>query len=205
MIRRRPRLRLSIALAGVAVLAIGSPYGHWVLIENRFRTITAGKVYQSGEFEQGALVDKVRQLGVRTVIDLRQEGPEVVDAERAALQGEGVQYTNLPSGQVPRDGTVDSFLEIMERQDTYPVLIHCEHGQGRSVLFAALYRIEFEGWSNERACRATRLLPGRGSFEPDTPKGTYLRAYEPRRRAVEGQAPEAYSHGAPVSTGADSR
>lgn len=183
---RRPALVRRVALLVVASLVfLGLTHAHWVMFDYRFTTITPERVFQSAEIPPPALVRKVREHGIRTVIDLRQGGGEPIEAERRALNEAGVRYVNLPSAQVPDDGTVDAFLGIMERSDTYPVLIHCEHGQGRSVLFAALYRIEFEGWTNESAVGGTRLVSGRGSFAPDEPKGRYLRAYQPRRAPPE--------------------
>ena len=83
---------------------------------------------------------------------------------------------------------MDAFLDLM-RTDPFPVLIHCHDGFGRSVLFSALYRIEFEGWSNEEARRATRLFPWWGSFKPGSAKGDYLRCYVPRHQPRRAEAP----------------
>lgn len=173
------------ALVGVALLALVCRYEYWVLVERRFQTITEGKVYKSGELPLDELIDRVGSRGIRTVIDLREEAPEVIDAERAALEKEGVKYVNLPSDQIPGPTTVEAFLELMQREETFPVLIHCEHGAGRSVLLSAIYRIEYEGWDSESARCATGFLPWRGSFKPDSPKGKYLRNYKPRSHRSE--------------------
>ncbi|MFN0006999.1 MAG: dual specificity protein phosphatase family protein [Planctomycetota bacterium] len=175
-------LRVVLALVVVALLALLGRYEYWVEVEHRFQTITEGRLYKSGEMPSEELVDRVGSLGIRTVIDLRDEVSEVIDAERDALEKAGVKYVNLPSKQVPEETTVDTYLTLMKRPENFPVLIHCEHGVGRSVLFAALYRIEFEGWGSERARCATTYFPWRGSFKPDSPKGEYLRNYKPRSR-----------------------
>ena len=169
-----------IALA----LGWGVSYGHWIVLEHRFETITEGAFYQSAQMPPESLVDVVKEHGIKTVIDLRYD-EDIEDAadfekERAALEKAGIRYVRLPAFQVPKDETVNAFLEIAKDAAERPILVHCEHGQGRSVLFAALYRIEFEGWDPERARRATRLFSWRGSFSPDAPKGTYLRDYESR-------------------------
>ena len=39
----------------------------------------------------------------------------------------------------------------MDDSSNYPVLIHCYHGVGRAQMFSALYRIEYEGWTNQEA------------------------------------------------------
>ena len=180
--KRRSRGYLLLALVGVTLLALAGRYGYWVLVEHRFQTITEGKVYKSSAMPPDELVRRVEALGIRTVIDLRNEAPESSAAERAAVEKAGLRYVNLPSEQVPDSATVDAYLALMKRPEIFPVLIHCEHGVGRSVLFAALYRIEFEGWDSERARCATTYFPWRGSFRPGSDKGDYVRNYKPRSR-----------------------
>lgn len=161
----------------------------WVLGADQFRTIAEGSVYQSGVLAPDDLREKVRQFGIRTVIDLREPWDEV-KGEREALSAQGVQHIHLPTGQIPEDGTVSRFLDLMSNPATYPVLIHCEHGTGRSVLFSAIYRIEFQGWEREQARLATRpalrwLVPG-ASFAVGAPKGDYLLTYALRRHPAAG-------------------
>ena len=75
----------------------------------------------------------------------------------------------------------------MADPDVYPVLIHCHHGVSRSVLFSALYRIEYEGWDNERARLATRFITDGSSFDTDKRKGRFLQDYVPQHKpAVQG-------------------
>ena len=178
--RRRRQLFILLAFVGVVLLGIAGRYAYWDIVEHRFTTIAEGKVYQSGTLPPGGLVDKIREYGIRTVIDLRREPPEVIDPERVALEQAGARYVNLPSDQVPEEATVDAFLDILG-PTAFPILIHCEHGYGRSVLFAAIYRIEFESWDNEQARCGTRLFSSWGSFKPGSPKGEYLRSYRHRR------------------------
>ena len=169
----------------------GATHGHWIVLEHRFETITEGAFYQSAEMPPEALVDVAREHGIKTVIDLRHDGDiedtSEFEKERAALEKEGIRYVRIPANQVPTNDTVDAFLEIARDTAERPILVHCEHGQGRSVLFAALYRIEFEGWDPERARRATRLFSWRGSFSPGAPKGIYLRNYESRLSSGTGE------------------
>ena len=177
---RRRQLLIVLAVAGVLLLGVAARYAYWDVVEHRFTTIAEGRVYQSGTLPPDGLVDKIREYGIRTVIDLRREPPEVIGAEQSALEGTGARYVNLPTDQVPEESDVDAFLNVLD-PTAFPVLIHCEHGYGRSVLFSAIYRIEFEGWENEQARCGTRLCSWWGSFKPGSPKGEYLRSYRPRR------------------------
>ena len=173
---------LSIAVLLFAAVCGGTVYGYWTVFYHRFSTVTEGQVYRSGAMPPEQLVNIVRQHGIRAVIDLRRDSDEVegVNEERSVLARLGVRHFNLPSQQVPTDETVDRFLNVMEHQEYRPVLIHCEHGEGRAVLFAAIYRMEFEGWTNERVRRASRFLSFRGSFSPESKKGIFISNYVPR-------------------------
>jgi protein tyrosine/serine phosphatase len=39
----------------------------------------------------------------------------------------------------------------MDRAENYPVLIHCKAGLHRTGVLVALYRMEYDGWSAQRA------------------------------------------------------
>jgi protein-tyrosine phosphatase len=80
-----------------------------------------------------------RQLGVRFV----QLAPDLVSRH--------------DKGQRPL--AIDQFLAVMDREDSYPVLLHCKAGLHRTGVLAAVYRMEYQGWS---AGDAYRELKGHG-------------------------------------------
>lgn len=178
--------RIGFMLAGaflIAVLIAAAGYSYWSVFNHRFLAVTDGKVYRSGAMPIEALENKVRKYGIRTVIDLRTHRDEV-DAEHRAMQQLGVRHFSLPAEQAPAVATVKSFLRIMKKREHYPMLIHCKDGEGRAVLFSAIYRIEFENWSNERAQRASRLILYKSSFSLDRSKGIFLHNYVPLLKSV---------------------
>ena len=77
---------------------------------------------------------------------------------------------------------MDAFLEIMSDEENLPVLIHCEHGVGRTGLHAAIYRMEFQGWSKRCARLEAMLLAGFDSFQKDTDKARFIESYTPQSR-----------------------
>jgi len=173
--------RLMIGVLALGLLGAGVGY-YQKRSHYRFTTVTEGEVYQSGAMPKEALRDKVIQYGIRAVIDLRRPRNNV-DEEHAVLTQLGVKHFNLPSQQIPKDEVVKKFLEIMDHPEYRPVLIHCEHGIGRAVLFTAIYRMEYEGWSNEQARRAAYLQSTFGSsFKPNEEKAKFIHEYVPRWR-----------------------
>jgi uncharacterized protein (TIGR01244 family) len=175
--------RVLVVLIGLfvpALLAGGARYGYWVVFEHRFAAVTPEVLYRSAEMPPDELLRTAQTYGIRTVVDLRRDS-EKTRAESQALDRAGLRYVHLPSGQVPTPETLDAFLALMADPANLPVLVHCKHGEGRSVLLSAVYRIEYEGWPNDRARRATRILPSRSSFALDRRKGRFLIEYRPRR------------------------
>jgi predicted protein tyrosine phosphatase len=174
----------------VGGLGAGSLYETHV--RHRLGTVTAGRVYKSGVMPREQLQSVARRLGLRSVIDLRTsvQGMDstnttelaAIQAEGATLAAVGVKHIHLPTPQVPSEETVDKFLAAVADPANLPTLIHCYHGIGRTELFVAIYRIEFEHWSKERARAATRLLLAGSSFSDSAEKGQYLIHYQPRHR-----------------------
>lgn len=174
-------LTLLLLLAGIA-----GYLGTWAAT-GRHAVVDPGRLYRSAECAPSRLLEECSRLGIRTVVDFR-EGSPLVDAEAEALAAAGVNHAHLPTGQVPPPEVVEAFLEIMSREENLPVLIHCEHGVGRTGLHAAIYRIEFQGWSNACARWEAMLLAGFDSFQKGTDKARFLESYVPKlrqRRAID--------------------
>jgi protein tyrosine/serine phosphatase len=174
-------LRLLLAFVAVAV-ALGIAIWWWIET-GRFYTVHAGHLYRSAALPPQELVEVCRRYAIRAVIDLRDTDPEAVQQEANALSRAGIRHVHLPSKQTPPPERVTEFLKVMDDQTNHPALVHCTHGVGRSGLFAAVYRIEYQGWSNAAALREARFLSGFQSFRAgDGGKGDFLLRYVPRSR-----------------------
>lgn len=167
------------------------PYIWHVYFNYRFAVITENKVYPSGVIPPEKIAAYINKYKIKTVIDLRH--PELhdslnpgkqdgIDLERAAIEKiSGVRYVNIPSGQIPTKDTLNGFFKVMDDSESYPVLIHCYHGIGRAIIYSALYRIEYEGFSNEAARAKTRVVLNGSSFDEGKGKGDFLIRYKARR------------------------
>jgi len=184
------RKKILIALLGVILLGV-SKYVYEVHFNYNFKEISENKVYKSGVIPPEKIASYIQNHQITSVIDLRfphtkdkvnnPEIPEELTAEKEAVEKlKGVTYFNLGTDQVPTQETVDEFLQIMDDPSNYPVLLHCYHGVGRAQMFSAIYRMEYEGWSNQDAREKTRLLLKGSSFDEGAPKGDYLINYKPR-------------------------
>ena len=72
----------------------------------------------------------------------------------------------------------------MDDPASYPVLIHCKAGLHRTGILAALYRMEYEGWTREEALHELKAH-GYGEFASTAANhyiNQYVLGYQPRAR-----------------------
>jgi protein tyrosine/serine phosphatase len=171
---------LLILVAPLALLGPAAARLYWSKVACRFFTVVEGRLYRSGAMRPDRLARKVREHGIRAVIDLRSARPEV-EREKAALAEIGVKHFHLPSKQLPRPETVDAVLALLDQPENQPALIHCNHGVRRAAQFEAIYRIEYQRWPNERALSLLRWRSAFMGFRPGSRGTRFLRHYVPRR------------------------
>jgi protein tyrosine phosphatase (PTP) superfamily phosphohydrolase (DUF442 family) len=174
-----------------------------VRVRGNLHVVEPGVLYRAAAASPTGTCTICQRLGIRTVVEFRGQTPEETHAidEATALEKIGVIHHHTPTHQVPTPDVVERFLEIMDDPANHPVLIHCSHGRGRTGVFAAIYRMEYQGWNNDDALTEARKksgrLPGSKGFRDDARKGEFLLAYQPRNDRKE-QSP------APPDTGPDS-
>lgn len=182
---------LFLSLLVIVIIVVGK-YVYDMNINHNFETITEGKVYKSGVIPPNEIESYVKKYKIKSIIDLRFPGTndlvnnpenpqELIDEIKAVRQIPNTNYFNVGTDQVPKQQNLDAFFKIMDDKSNYPVLIHCYHGVGRAEMYSALYRIEYENFTNEAARKGTRFIVKLGSFDDGTPKGEYLKKYKSRR------------------------
>ena len=157
------------------------------------------KVYQSALIDPDKIDSFIKKGKIKTVIDLLDASVQTklnpaqqrhIDAEDKAISlynkknNQSVQHINIPSGQIPNKSNLKAFFKVLDDKKNYPVLIHCYHGTGRTELYSALYRMEYENFNNEDARSKTRfIVEGLGytsSFGKGREKGDFLINYRKR-------------------------
>jgi protein tyrosine/serine phosphatase len=90
----------------------------------------------------------LKAMGIRTIINLR-----LLHSEREAVTAAGMR-----SIEIPMNTFKDVNLEKVKRVIGFirdpanqPVFVHCAHGQDRTGIVVAAYRMEADGWSREDA------------------------------------------------------
>jgi tyrosine-protein phosphatase SIW14 len=101
---------------------------------------------------------RLHDLGVRTVINVRDEADAEVEKERRIVESLGMRFVHIPISdgnvftwyrQIPED-TVKRFFEVVDAVPA-PLFIHCKRGTDRTGALVAFYRIARNGWDAARA------------------------------------------------------
>jgi protein tyrosine/serine phosphatase len=112
-----------------------------------------GKVddnYFRGSQPSAVQMEQLKQLGIRTVIDLRRD--RVTGAEDWATRA-GLQYFSIdmkPSKAATEEQT-EYFLSLVNNPANWPVYVHCKGGRHRTGALTAVYRITHDGWTAAQA------------------------------------------------------
>jgi protein tyrosine/serine phosphatase len=186
----------------LVVLFIGGPVAlalHQQAQRRNFRVVREGVLYRSGQTTLDGFKRIVHDYGIRTVISLRDSrvaGEAPPDKDEEAFCGAlGIKFLRLPPAHwegpgdvAPVDDNVRQFRAALADPANHPVLVHCFRGWHRTGAYCAIYRMEFEGWSNERAIHELR---GNGYTILDDHLDllNYLEHYQPTWRAKETESP----------------
>jgi tyrosine-protein phosphatase SIW14 len=171
---------LGLFIASLLTVAPFFYYRYCYTHSKRLREVAAGKFYRSGCMTVPGFRQAIERHGIRTVINLMDEwsDPELYQAyvgggrlkESELCKELKVKYVFLPvdtvrRADVParRPEAIDKFLEIMDNPANHPVLLHCKAGLHRTGCLAAVYRMEYDGWTPAEALRELKRM-GFGEF-----------------------------------------
>lgn len=106
--------------------------------------------YYRGAQPLAADYSSLADLGVKTVVDLRNDPMEYA---KAAVEAAGMTYINLPmSGwKKPKDADIAQFLKLANDPATGKMFVHCKAGIHRTGITAAIYRFTKYGWGYDQA------------------------------------------------------
>jgi tyrosine-protein phosphatase SIW14 len=182
---RSSRRQLARAIAGVAIVAAisGVTLVAYAALRpahlRNFGTVREGVLYRSGQLSPTGLDRVLSEHPCRTVVSLRpfRDADSNADTwEEEVCRARGVKYVRIAPpeghGEDGLDRMAEGFLAVMDDPTNHPVLVHCLAGRDRTGTMCAIYRMEFDEWSNRNAADEMQR------FEFDPKKDPAAEAYE---------------------------
>lgn len=108
-------------------------------------------LYRGAQPKHGG-IQKLARLGIKTIINLRGDDDRA-RVEETEARAAGLRYFNVPLDDFgrPSNERIERVLAIIDAPENQPVFVHCKRGADRTGTVIAVYRIEHNGWTSERA------------------------------------------------------
>jgi|KBSSwiStaDraftv2_1062776.scaffolds.fasta_scaffold568771_2 protein tyrosine/serine phosphatase len=191
MIPRPVEIAFGVAIAALVTVTPYLYQSYHTRMYRNFRVVKDGVLYRSAQLPVEGLERIINDYRIKTVVSLR-VGDKVNDkAEEAYCLASGIQFVRIPprswtyadDGAAPVEAGLAKFREVMKDEKNLPVLLHCFAGTHRTGAYVAVYRMDFEGWSSEKALTELRGL-GYITLDEDRDVFEFLSSYEavPKKR-----------------------
>ncbi len=185
-------------VAGVPFALYRAEYAH----AKRLREVAPGRFYRSGQLTAGGFREAFDKYKIKSVVNLQHEAPDPLLPDNwmgkprireSEVCGTGVKYFLITPDILPEPNTpetqppaVKQFLDILDDESNYPVLIHCKAGLHRTGRLTAIYRMEYGGWSVGAAVRELRAngFGYTAVSESDPYVVQFVQNYKPRPRVA---------------------
>ena len=185
-----------VLVAVVFALVVASPvvYSAHCNTELRgFRVVEDGVLYRSGQLTPAGFERVLHEYGIKTVNTLRTSRTAALPPdtwEQNICVAKGINHVRIvprvwgadEKGEIPAEQAVQAFLAVIENKENHPVLVHCFAGIHRTGTMCAIYRMEFQGWTPERAMEEMQIC-GYAPEDMHEHISNYLRNYESRHKS----------------------
>lgn len=202
-------LTIAVFIVAVPWAHYRAVYAH----SKRLRVVAPGVLYRCGQLTESGFTEAVHRYHVKTILNVQNEYPDPLigrgewvghpridvlifgrprlhESELCCRLGAHYRFIGpelIDPHLVPaeRPKGIDAFLQVMDDPANRPVLLHCKAGLHRTGLLTAVYRMEYEGWSQRAAVRELKAN-GFGEFACDTSNEylvQYIETYQPRQKS----------------------
>lgn len=114
-------------------------------------------LYRGGEPTEIGL-DKLKEMGVKTIIDLRSPGERAFNEPEVAKE-KGFHYIHmLMSSKAPTNKQVTTLLKELDKAKdrSEPLFVHCAHGSDRTGCMVGIIRVARDDWSYDDTYKEMR-------------------------------------------------
>jgi protein tyrosine/serine phosphatase len=172
MAQSAPRL---LALAAMTLVTLGSPA--WAdeqsvnLPIERFNRVD-DRLYRGAQPTEAGF-KKLKELGIKTIVNLRMDADAIKTGEQKIVEGLGLKYVSIPvedGNFFTRDRTIPdeairAFFKLIDAVDEGPIFVHCHRGADRTGALVAFYRIGRQGWQADKAAKEARDIGMRSWYK----------------------------------------
>ena len=108
---------------------------------------------------------QLKAAGYKSVVNLCLEN----DDDTARAQAQGMNSLRIPilDNAAPTEAQAKQFLDFVTSPKNQPAYFHCEAGQGRTGVMAAVYRMAAQGWPPSQAIAEANQHGFAGHMVPD--------------------------------------
>ena len=147
--------RRTALLALITLLSLASISSAQKLTSSDFSTVKIKnfgqmdeRFYRGGQPKERDYRD-LAQLGIRTIIDLRDDPEEYA---KTTAESAGMTYINIPmiAKKYPTPEATELFLKTINNPSTGKFFVHCAGGRHRTGVMGAVYRFQFYNWNFEQ-------------------------------------------------------
>lgn len=193
-----PRIIRALLILYILAILIGAPWAYYQITEKmarNFHVVEDGVLYRSGQLPLAGLKRITHEHGIRTVICLRDGDHDVDRAEEAYCKRWGLTHVRIPplswsaakgsapTAPAPVERGLETFRKVMNDPANHPVLIHCFAGLHRTGAYCAVYRMDYQGWSNADALAEMRAI-GYDTLDNDRDLLRFLSSYRAHPQAT---------------------
>ncbi len=141
-------LWILLVLIGLPAAGITWDYG----LRKNFGTVVPGRIYRSGQPTKDQLEAWIHRYGFKSILSLRFGVPPY---EKELAERYGIKMVHIPVSAKKglREEQWEAIRAVLTDESNLPILVHCRGGGDRSGIVTALYRIDVQGWSLDKALR----------------------------------------------------
>jgi protein tyrosine/serine phosphatase len=135
-----------------------------------FQTVEPQGIYRGGQPWNEADWTFLKGIGVKTVVKLNQyaNGENTLQQERSEAEKHGIQLIELPMQPedwphnwnlwvTPSPDKLKAAEQAIANKGNWPVFVHCSHGQDRTGLVVAVYRVAHNNYCKDKAYNEMKL------------------------------------------------
>jgi tyrosine-protein phosphatase SIW14 len=114
------------------------------------------------------------QMGIKTIVDLRREEPQV-RGEQRVVEALGMKFLSVPmSMQAPTEEQIARVMQELN-SNSDPIFVHCHGGRDRTGTVIACYRKAHDAWDSQKALQEADLA----GMRRDVGMRKYVRKFQP--------------------------